>query len=56
MIKMCILTLDHEGNKRSSTNKSPVNISLVLEIALEMFPLNEFKLLGEINQMFLGDH
>ncbi|WP_428230132.1 hypothetical protein [Flavobacterium sp.] len=56
MIKMCILTLDHDGDKRSSTNKNPINVSLVLEMVLEMFPMNEFELLGEINQMFAPDN
>ena len=55
MIKMCILTLDHDGDKRSGTNKNPINVSLVLEMVLEMFPMNEFELLGEINQMVVGD-
>ena len=56
MIKMCILTLDYEGDKRSSTNKNPINVSLILEMVLEMFPMNEFELLGEINQMVVGDN
>ncbi|OMQ11113.1 hypothetical protein [[Flexibacter] sp. ATCC 35103] len=56
MIKMCILTLDNEGDKRSSTNKNPINVSLVLEMVLEMFPINEFELLSEINQMFVTEN
>jgi len=53
MIKMCILILDNDGHIKSSTNKRPVNVSLVLEMVLEMFPLNEFDLLGEINEIIM---
>ncbi|TPG35408.1 hypothetical protein [Flavobacterium pectinovorum] len=55
MIKMCILTIDNEGHIISSTNKKAVNVSLMLEMVLEMFPLNEFEMLGEINEIFIGD-
>ncbi|MFH7016838.1 hypothetical protein [Flavobacterium sp. FlaQc-47] len=56
MIKMCVLTLDNDGHIKSSTNKNPINVSVILEMVLEMFPLNEFELLGEINQMIVGDN
>lgn len=55
MIKMCILTLDHGEDKMSNSNKNPINVSLVLEMVLEMFPINKFELLGEINEMFVAD-
>lgn len=54
MLKMCILTLDEDGHIKSSTNKNPINVSLILEMVLEMFPLNEFEFLGEINEMVVG--
>jgi len=38
----------------SSTNKNPVNVSLILEMVLEMFPTNEFDMLAEINEMVFG--
>lgn len=53
MIKMCVLILDNDGHIKSSTNKNPVNVSLVLEMVLEMFPSNEFDLLGEINEIVM---
>jgi hypothetical protein len=56
MLKMCVMTLDNDGHIKSSTNKNPINVSLILEMVLEMFPLNEFELLGEINQMVIGDN
>lgn len=55
MIKMCVLAPDHDEHIKSDTNKKPVNVSLVLEMMLEMFPLNEFELLGEISEMIVGD-
>jgi len=55
MLKMCILTIDNEGHIISSTNKNAVNVSLILEMVLDMFPLNEFELLGEISEIVIGD-
>ncbi|WP_337968722.1 hypothetical protein [uncultured Flavobacterium sp.] len=54
MLKMCILALENEGHIMSSTNKNPVNVSLILEMILEMFPANEFDMLAEINEMIFG--
>lgn len=56
LLKMCILTLDQEEHKISETNKTPINVSLILETILEMFPLDEFELLDEINQIVIGDN
>lgn len=55
MIKMCVFTLDHDGHLKSSTNKNPIDVSLVLEMVLEMFPVNEFDLLGEISEIAVRD-
>lgn len=55
MLKMCILTIDNEGHIMSSTNKNAINVSLILEMILEMFPLNEFELLGEISEIVAED-
>lgn len=52
MLKMCILTLDNDAHKISETNKNPINVSLILETVLEMFPLDEFEFLSEISDMF----
>jgi hypothetical protein len=54
MLKMCILALENEGHIMSSTNKNPVNVSLILEMVLEMFPANEFDMLAEINETIFG--
>ncbi|KQO32739.1 hypothetical protein ASF10_19980 [Flavobacterium sp. Leaf82] len=55
MLKMCVLTLDNDGHIMSNTNKNPINVSLILEMVLEMFPVDEFELLGDINQVFNSD-
>jgi hypothetical protein len=47
MLKMCVLALDQDANKSPS-----INVALILETVIEMFPLDEFELLSEINQMF----
>lgn len=53
MLKMCVLTLDHDAHKISATNKNPINVSLILETVLEMFPLDEFEFLSEISEMYI---
>lgn len=53
MIKLCILALDHEADKISMTNRNQINVSLILETVLEMFPLDEFEFLSEISEMLI---
>ncbi|SHF83534.1 hypothetical protein [Flavobacterium defluvii] len=53
LLKMCILTLDHDAHKISNTNKNPINVSLILEMVLEIFPLDEFEFLSEVSEMFI---
>ena len=56
IIKLCIVALDHEANQISNTIKtSPINVSLILEMVLEIFPSDEFEVLDDINKMFLVD-
>lgn len=51
-LKLCIVALDQEAHKTSDTIKtSPINVALILEMVLEMFPSDEFEMLDEINQM-----
>ncbi|QSW90619.1 hypothetical protein J0383_07350 [Flavobacterium endoglycinae] len=50
LLKMCILALDHEPAKKQS-----INVSLILETVLEMFPLDEFEFLSEISEMYISD-
>lgn len=56
MLKLCILALDEETHKISEMRKSPsVNVSLILETVLQMFPLDELELLSEISEMLHSD-
>ncbi|MBS7229925.1 hypothetical protein KHA90_02715 [Flavobacterium psychroterrae] len=50
MLKMCVLALEQDANKSQL-----INVSLILEMIIEMFPLDEFELLGELNQMLITD-
>ncbi|MBS7231659.1 hypothetical protein KHA90_11545 [Flavobacterium psychroterrae] len=56
IIKLCIVALEQEAHQTSTTIKySPINVALVLEMVLEMFPLDEFELISEINEVLAGD-
>ncbi|KQB41159.1 hypothetical protein [Flavobacterium aquidurense] len=56
MLKLCILALENESHKISETDKkAPINVSLILETVLEMFPMDEFEMLSEINEILVGD-
>ncbi|GAA3765416.1 hypothetical protein [Flavobacterium ginsengiterrae] len=55
MLKMCILALDHDAHKISMTNRNQINVSLILETVLEMFPLDEFEFLSEISDLVIED-
>lgn len=50
MLKMCILALDQEAH-----NNQSINVSLILEKVLEMFPLDELEFLSEIRDMFISN-
>jgi len=51
-----ILAVDHEAHIISDRNKnSSINVSLILETALQMFPLDEFELLSELNEILIAD-
>ncbi|TPG35560.1 hypothetical protein [Flavobacterium pectinovorum] len=56
-LKLCIVALDQDAHKTSDTVKtSPINVSLILEMVLELIPTDEFEILDEIHQMFVGDN
>ena len=56
MLKMCILALEQQEHKISETDQySSINVMLILEMVLEMFPLDEFAVFDEINKMCLAD-
>ena len=52
MIKLCILALDEETHKFSEKNKNEViNVSLILETVLQLFPMDEFEFLSDVSEM-----
>ncbi|WP_428229924.1 hypothetical protein [Flavobacterium sp.] len=56
MLKLCILALDHEAQKISGAIKNPsINVALILEVVLQLFPVDEFELLTEINEFLIAD-
>jgi hypothetical protein len=55
MLKLCILALENDKHNFSKPDKSAsINVSLVLETVLNMFPLNEFEFLGSVGEI-LGE-
>jgi hypothetical protein len=56
LIKLCIVALDHDGAEVPDTieNKS-IDVRLILGIALQLFPVDEFELLNEIGILFPDD-
>ncbi len=48
MLKLCILALEQSNNKNSS-----IDVGLILEQALHLFPTDEMELLDLINEMLL---
>jgi hypothetical protein len=57
LMKLCIVALDHDGAEVPDTieNKS-IDVGLILGIALQLFPIDEFELLDEISILFPVDH
>ncbi|WP_166919275.1 hypothetical protein [Flavobacterium poyangense] len=56
MLKLCVLALDQDRHQISEAeNDSTINVALVLEIVLQLFPVDEFEFLSEISQIQIGD-
>lgn len=56
MLKLCILAIDQEAHKITETNKnSSINVGLILEVAHQLFPMDEFELLSTISQKVNSD-
>lgn len=56
LLKLCIVALDHDGAEIPITieNRS-IDVGLILGIALQLLPIDEFELLNEINILFAVD-
>ncbi|MGE6353117.1 hypothetical protein ACQKCJ_04485 [Flavobacterium sp. NPDC079362] len=56
MLKLCILALNQETPRTSEKVENPsINVALILEVVLKMFPINEFELLTEISELVSAD-
>lgn len=54
MLKLCILGVDNDVHKISETDiKTTINLSLILEVVHQFFPLEAFEFLDEIDEMLL---
>jgi hypothetical protein len=56
LIKLCIVALDQDGAEVPITIKNQsIDVELILGIALQLFPIDEFELLNEISILFPAD-
>lgn len=56
MLKLCILALDPETLNISEKDKNePINVSLILETVLQLFPLEEMEFLSDVGEVVGGD-
>ncbi|MRX40161.1 hypothetical protein GJU43_12810 [Flavobacterium sp. LC2016-23] len=51
MLKLCIVALDHDVHQATTLKQSPINVALVLEMVLEMFPLDELEFLSNVAEI-----
>jgi hypothetical protein len=57
LMKLCIVALDHDGAEVPDTiENESIDVGLILGIALQLFPVDEFELLDEISILFPVDH
>lgn len=50
LLKLCILAEDQNRNKVSEVHQNEINVSLVLETVLQLFPMDELELLTKISE------
>ncbi|KUJ59688.1 hypothetical protein AR687_21735 [Flavobacteriaceae bacterium CRH] len=51
MLKLCILALDHDMHKVEEKKNQSINVSLILETVLQLFPFDEMEFLSCIGEM-----
>jgi hypothetical protein len=51
MLKLCILALDHDMHKIEEKKNESINVGLILETVLQMFPLEEFEFLSYVSEI-----
>ncbi|PRZ23449.1 hypothetical protein [Flavobacterium granuli] len=56
LMKLCIVALDQDGAEVADTiEERSIDVGLILGIALQLFPIDEFELLSEISALFPVD-
>lgn len=55
LLKLCILALDPEISKIAEKNNEPVNMRLILETVLQLFPLEEMEFLSDVGKIIGKD-
>lgn len=57
LMKLCIVALDQDAAEIPCTIQSrTIDVGLILGIALQLFPIDEFELLSEISTLFPVNH
>lgn len=52
ILQLCILAIDQETHKISKKEKNQsINVGLILELVLQLFPMDELEFLDEINEL-----
>ena len=51
MLKLCILALDHDMHKIDEMKHESINVSLILETVVQMFPMDEFEYLSYVEEI-----
>lgn len=53
LMKLCIIALDQDSAEVPDTIRNQsINVGLILGVALQLFPVDEFELLNEITYLF----
>lgn len=55
LLRLCILSLEEEEHKSATGRKSGINVIIILEMVIELFPMEEFEFLSELNQVVFPD-
>lgn len=56
LLKLCILALDEDTNKITEKNSNePINVGLILETVLQLFPLEEMEFLSDVGEVVGGE-
>lgn len=55
MLKLCILALNDNANIEKDKSKA-IDVALILETVLSIFPLDEFELITEINEVMINEY